>query len=372
MTVPFKEEIMYPIIKEFLISEKRCTRASEGVSFSYIKGWRIDVAGIIGAKIYAVEAKPKLDFNSFSTALMQARYYRKACTHVFICLPKPRKESEDELLEHINGLCRQEGVGIILFDKNQIKIEQLRDADRSQVDLDLYFKVMQQLTSETPSGKIQGARVFLVRDLCFFLSKGKNSEVELQKQFFSEIPKDKKEYWRAQYINPRTSPDRTLEATLVASMEMGFVARNDEDNLYLTALGKSLVNIIDTSKVKTKSLGKAVKAFFHAYSQKYPEVRAALLELREFGARMLFGSNECTICGFKKSFWYNRAIIRENSVLCPSCKGEIDPNSKKLSLVSRLNLKLGYDPYLQLAFWINSGVLPIGTYSRNRELEYMW
>lgn len=140
----------------------------------------------------------------------------------------------------------------------------------------------------------------------------------------------------------------------------------------MTALGKSLVNIIDTSKCKTKSIGKAAKAFFHACSQKYPEVRVALRELREFGGRMLFGSNECTKCGFKKGFWYSKVIIRENSALCPQCKDEIDLNSEKLSLVSRLILKLGYDPYLQLAFWVNSGVLPIRTYSRNRELEYTW
>lgn len=227
MTVPFREEKMYPIIKDFLITEKKCTRASEDVSFSYIKGWRIDVAGISGAKIYAVEAKPKLDFNLFSVALMQTRYYRKACTHVFICLPNPRKESEDELLEHINGLCKQEGIGILLFDKKHKKIEQLRDAERAQVNLDLYFKVMQQLTSETPSGRIQGARAFLVRDLCFFLSKDKTSKIELRNRFFSEIPKDKKEYWRAQYINPRTSPERTLEATVVASMELGFIGKDD-------------------------------------------------------------------------------------------------------------------------------------------------
>ena len=372
MSLPFKEEMMYPIIKDYLITEKRCTRASDEISFSYIKGWRIDVAGISGAKIYAVEAKPKLDFNLFSSALMQARYYRKACTHVFICLPKPIKENEDELLEHINELYKQEGIGILLFNKKQSEIEQLRDAERAQVDLDLYYKVMQQLTSEKPSGRIQGARVFLVRDLCFFLSRGKTSQVGLQNRFFSEIPKDKKEYWRAQYINPRTSPDRTLGATVVASMELGFVEKDNEGILFLTALGKSFVNIIDTSRVKTKSLGKAVKAFFHACSQKHPEVRAALRELKEFKGKMMFASNECTKCGFKKGFWYGRAKIQEGKVLCPRCKDEMDPNSEKLSLVSRLNLKLGYDPYLQLAFWVNSGVLPIKTYSRNRVLEFTW
>lgn len=367
------EKKMYPAIRTFL-KESGCERALvEKVSFDYIKRWIIDVAGIKGARVYAVEAKPSLSFDSFSAALTQVRYYKQSCTHVYICIREGTSDKEKELLQHIEEICEQEGVGLLLF-ANQERIRQVKEAKQSMPDLDKYFHVMQQLTSERPSDKIQGARVFIVRDLCYYLGNppfgGKAAENNLRDHFFSKKPKQGR-YWRKAYINPRTKADRTLDAVIICAEDLGLIERvTDKDRicLHLTSLGKELEEIIDASLVGKAELSVQVKAFFHALSQRYPEVRATIQVLKQFGKRMLYGINECNE-GHK--FWAGETVTEEGKILCPKCGEELNPESEKLSLLSRLILKLRYNPYPQLVFWINSGVLPIRSFSRNKFLKYI-
>jgi len=367
------EQKMYPVIQDYL-EQNGCERVLiEKVTFDYIKRWTIDVAGIKEARVYAVEAKPHLTFDSFSAALTQARYYKQACTHVYVCLSEASNKKEEELLRHIEEICEQEGVGLLLLTP-QLKIQKLKEAKETKPDLDKYFPVMQQLTVERPSDKIQGARVFILRDLCYYLAgspfKGEALEKDLRKHFFSRNPASSA-YWRKAYINPRTKAERTLDATTIAAEDLGLierVERQDEKCLRLTCLGRDLVNVIDVSEAGKTELSEQVKAFFHALSQRYLEVRTAVHTLKEFGGRILYGKNECNK-GHR--FWADKAFIEEGKILCPKCREELSPKSEKTSLLSRLVLKLRYDPYPQLVFWINSRVLPIRSYSRNKILEYV-
>ncbi|RLG44817.1 MAG: hypothetical protein DRN81_03570 [Thermoproteota archaeon] len=174
------EKRMYSFIEKFLKERKDCEKVlSERVSFEYIKRWVIDVAGIKGARIYAVEAKPRLNFDSFSAALTQARYYRQACTHVYICLPKPQNQREKELLQHVKEICRKEGIGLLLqTPTGETRVEE--EVEVSKPDLDRYYQVMQQLTRETLSNEAQGARAYIIRDLCYYLHKQFNGETSKQ------------------------------------------------------------------------------------------------------------------------------------------------------------------------------------------------
>jgi hypothetical protein len=363
---------MYPAIQSFL-KEKGCERVLiEGVNFDYIKRWIIDVAGIKEARVYAVEAKPKLSFDSFSAALTQARYYKQASTHVYVCLPEPISDKENELLQHIRKICDQEKIGLLLF-TSQKGIQEVKDAEESRPDLDKYFYVMQQLTSETLSDKIQGARAFIVRDLCYYLVKqfqGRTLESNIRSYFFSKKSKSDA-YWRKAYINPRTKADRTLDATIICAEELGLIERvkyGNEVFMHVTNFGKDLVGILDVSKIGEKELSKQVASFFHALSQRCLEVRTTVQILKDFKRKMLFGTNECSK-GHK--FWSGQAVIKEGKIYCPKCGEELSLRSENTSLLCRLILKLHYDPYHQLVFWLNSEVLPIKSISKNKFVEYI-
>lgn len=369
LSLPTEKE-MYPAIEKFL-KAKGCDRTLiEGVSFDSVKRWIIDVAGIKGARIYAVEAKPKLNFDSFLTALTQVRFYKQACTHVYVCLPEPTSDKESELFPYIEKICEQEKIGLLLFTSEQ-KIREIREPEESKPDLDKYFQVMQQLTSERPSDKIQGARAYIIRDLCYYLwtaFRGKANKSNLCKYFFSRKPESDRYWkWKQAYINPRTTAKNTLDATIKAAEELGLIECNDAI-LYLTTLGRELVKIIDNSKIGTPELDKNVKAFFYALSLRYPEIRETIHILKEFKKEMLYGINECPNCS--KKFWADKAIIEEGKIRCPNCKQELSLQSEKTSLLCRLILKLYYNPYPQLVFWINSKVLPIKTMSRNKYIIF--
>ena len=327
--MPANERAMYPFVQNFLLSNKGCEKTLvEDVSFSYIKRWIIDVAGIKGARVYAVEAKPALNFDLFSAALTQARYYQQACTHVYICLPEPASQSETELLPHITKICIQEKVGLWLFTANK-EIKQVEETVESRPDLDKYFDVVQQLTSEMLSDNVQGARAFILRDVCFHLDRqfhGKASKDDIVNYLFSQKGREDS-YWKKQNINPRTSPDKTLGASFQCATELGLIEETGEtDSFYkLTSLGHSLVTISDASKVGEPDLSNQEKAFFYALSQRYPEVRITIQILKADKRKIMFGVNKCSN---GHSYW---GSLREKNPHCPKCNEELTPETNGAS-----------------------------------------
>ena len=146
-----EEKEMYPIIKKFLLTRKKCERVLIGqVSFHKIKKWIIDVVGIRKSETYAVEAKSNFDFDSIAAALNQASFYKEACVYVYVCFPKVKFErGEKGERNYLLEKCKEEGIGLLLTNSSEKKVEVYPDleAQRSKnINFDLYHQVITQIT----------------------------------------------------------------------------------------------------------------------------------------------------------------------------------------------------------------------------------
>lgn len=116
-----KEEEMYPIIRKFLESEFGCKAVEEKTRFTLLKGWRIDVAGIVKEngtpRIISVEAKNGIGPYTVLQGISQAEMYQKVATIVYLAFPEEkiyhfRKRNEKDW-NRITNLCKSKGIGIL-------------------------------------------------------------------------------------------------------------------------------------------------------------------------------------------------------------------------------------------------------------------
>ena len=127
-----KEDDMYPLIANFLETEQKfrgCKTVQNKIFFNILKGWKIDVAGIIREKnnyIIAVEAKNNVGPYSIMQAISQAEMYQKVSNESYIALPNEdiinlKNEAINDW-NNILNLCRIKGIGIISVDDNGCNI----------------------------------------------------------------------------------------------------------------------------------------------------------------------------------------------------------------------------------------------------------
>lgn len=154
-----KESEMYNIIAEFLKHEHQfagCETAQDKITFNLLKGWRIDVAGIIKKRdnyIIAVEAKDEIYPESILQAISQAEMYQGTCNEVYVALPSDeiydfRKENKNDW-ESITDLCKVKGIGIISVGMRWQDCKILNEATRMPRYNELYEDIVNQLDFET-------------------------------------------------------------------------------------------------------------------------------------------------------------------------------------------------------------------------------
>jgi len=88
-----------------------------GIKFDLLKGWTIDVSGIKGNEIIAVEAKNDLGAQTILQAISQAEMYKNACTRVFIAFPQADLKENQVILQDIQRLCQARGIGLLSVGK---------------------------------------------------------------------------------------------------------------------------------------------------------------------------------------------------------------------------------------------------------------
>lgn len=147
-----KEKEFYDIVKNFLLKVKKCEKVVVNkVSFREIKKWIIDVVGIKEHKIYCVEVKRNLSFDSMFAALKQAEFMCTACTDVYVCFPKEDYiNAENELRKYLMNTASNMGIGILLIDKNHI--EEIKkpvvEKFKKRIDFRNYYFVLTQLVGK--------------------------------------------------------------------------------------------------------------------------------------------------------------------------------------------------------------------------------
>jgi len=364
---------MYNPIKKFLL-RKGCDPATiveeQAKFYKEGKSWIIDVAGIRGAHIYGVEAKVGCGYNDVIDAIIKARFYKYACSYVYVCFPKASYE-QSSFRNFLDKECKEYGIGLLLLNSDFTVEECIKPRESRILDLDIYLEVLGQLKPFRPclSSGVQGARAYIIRDICTFV---------LQRGYFDEgsfieyIGEDNERYWLAQRPGSRGKSLKELirsrvEWSFRASQELGLI-ESREGQWHVTLLGKVLAFIAISSKnVKKPSLNKYVKAFFLALAWQYPEVKEALAFLRK-RHRASWTYSKCLKCGnhgYKLVFEYppieeerkGEFFIADGKVFCGKCKRILKEN--EISIRHHVARVLNRDYYEQLVFWFNSEVLPV-------------
>lgn len=181
------EDKMYGIIEDFLQHERRftgCKTVVNKISFNLLKGWRIDVAGIIKKNNYiiAVEAKNRISPESILQAISQAEMYQKTCNEVYIALPNDEidnlKKNNRVEWERIVDLNKVKGIGIMGVGMQWQDCKILNEAVRIPRYNDLYIDIVNQLDFET----IASFDGFEERDLDYFIGQADDRAAVLKKK----------------------------------------------------------------------------------------------------------------------------------------------------------------------------------------------
>lgn len=185
-----KEDEMYGIIADFLQHGVRrftgCRTVVDKISFNLLKGWRIDVAGMIDRKnihyIIAVEAKNEISPESILQAISQAEMYQKTCNEVYIALPNDgvnnfKRNTRNEW-ERIINLCKVKGIGIIGVGMQWQDCKIVNEAVRIPRYNDLYEDILNQLDFET----LESFEGFDECDFDYFIGRADNREDVLKKK----------------------------------------------------------------------------------------------------------------------------------------------------------------------------------------------
>jgi len=364
-----KEKEMYEHIKRFLIEEKGCdskTISINQITFERGKHWTMDVAGIRASRIYGVEAKAGCGYGDIIDAITKARFYRYACSYVYVCFPKAEFE-HSRLKEFLEEECKQHGIGLLLLRPDGSIEEHIKPQESDVLDLDTYLKVFSQLKMFQPSlsPEVQGARAYIIRDICsFMMRKGYFKESE-----FIKYVGENEEYWKFQRPGPRTIPLKDLirnriSWSLRAAEELGLIEKTRHGAWRLTLLGEILAHI-SADHVKIRSLSKEVKAFFFALAWRYPEVREALMFLKKHG-KATWTRSECSKCGNRGSEYFfgypdeekrdGVFFIADGRVFCGKCGRILEDRKDTISIKHHVMRVLNRDFYEQLTFWFNSDV----------------
>jgi len=219
-----KEDKMYSVIADFIQRERRfvgCEAVVDKISFNLLKGWRIDVAGIIEKRnkyIIAVEAKNEISPVSILQAISQGEMYQKTCNEVYIALPNDeiddfRKNSRIEW-ERIIDLCRVKGIGIIRVGMRWQDCKILIEATRIPRYNDLYRDIANQLDFET----LKTFSGFEERDFDYFIGKDDDRAVVLKKKVQLLV----KEIKRHMLNKPRDFPAMDPRKLVVELPQRGF------------------------------------------------------------------------------------------------------------------------------------------------------
>lgn len=162
---------MYPIIRKFLESKFGCKAVEEKTRFNLLKGWKIDVAGIVKRngtpRIISVEAKNGIGPYTVLQGISQAEMYQKVATIVYLAFPEEkiyhfRKRNEKDW-DRITNLCKSKGIGILSVKENDCEI--VEKALELPQNIDVYYDVIDQIEEQT----IEEFEGFTNRDFDYFL-----------------------------------------------------------------------------------------------------------------------------------------------------------------------------------------------------------
>jgi hypothetical protein len=217
-----EESEMYDRIARFL--EHRfpgCETVVNKIRFDMLKGWKIDVAGIIHKEskhIIAVEAKNDLSPENVLQGISQAEMYQKACNEALIALPADniedfKKNSRDDW-ERITDLCKLKGIGIISVAEQWEDCRVLHEAMRVQRYNDLYDDILNQLEYET----LKSFGGFEELDFDYFIGRADQRESLVKKKIELLVKEIKSEM----LANPRDFPAVDPKKLVISLPSTGF------------------------------------------------------------------------------------------------------------------------------------------------------
>lgn len=180
------EDEMYPIIADFLHHYHQfrgCKAVENKITFNLLKGWKIDVAGIIEDRnnyLIAVEAKNEISASSVLQAISQAEMYQKICNEVYIALPRDEitrfKDTNRIDWERITDLCRVKGIGIMSVGDQECDV--IEKAMRLPRFSDLYEDIVNQINLET----LESFQGFTERDFDYFIERAEGRRDVVKKK----------------------------------------------------------------------------------------------------------------------------------------------------------------------------------------------
>ncbi len=150
---------MYPPIAEFLEHDTNflgCETAINKITFDILKGWKIDVAGIVHDRnkyVIAVEAKNEISPGNILQGISQAEMYQKVCNEAYLALPnneiEPYKKTNHREWDRIINLCEAKGIGIISVATQWQDCKIISKAVPTNRYSELYEEIVNQLEYET-------------------------------------------------------------------------------------------------------------------------------------------------------------------------------------------------------------------------------
>ena len=145
-----REEDMYPTIGKYFEDQDYKviidSPIGTGIKFDLLKGWTIDVSGVKGNEIVAVEAKNNLGAQTILQAISQAEMYKSACTRVFIAFPQTDLKENQDILKDIQRLCQARGIGLLSVGKI---CEEIVPAAISAMRVGIFREIVDQFTLKT-------------------------------------------------------------------------------------------------------------------------------------------------------------------------------------------------------------------------------
>lgn len=309
-----KEEELYPIIRVYferngyhpVVQTPKISIMIGDISF------KPDITARKGVKLVAVEAKLSVDESSITQSIVQASFYQRGCTHVYVAYPEDEfTKAGEEFRKTLIEECKKNKMGVLLVKKENVD-EILEAVYSDKINFALAQQVIVDLERVGLRFDHWHAHPSLVKDACIELSKRER----IERGAFEVLMKDIKEVNWLKEASATTTVENRIWCSIEVAKDMGLIEEAD-GLLKLSNVGRCLLRYV----VKLADLGKPLtsvsKAFFISLLLGIKPF-LKMIETLEAEKEMLSDWSICNNCGFKsatfKKFGESLAEFR-----CPKC-----------------------------------------------------
>lgn len=411
---------MYSYVKHFFIKKKNC--ASEKTHYTYhengatdgkkltllLYGREIepDVYGINEKEDVVYLAEGKLDYQgkALDEAIVQGVSYQRFAQYVYIFFPKSIFEGKPKIKKHIEELCRENNLGLLLVSDTGKVSEDL------QPKLSKFYgreEVWREIRKNVNSAKEEMMRLLLtggeervgkvhlpiLRDICYLLGERKEWVDEEFTEYLHNQHKLLKKYklngsqsslaphdWtytnpllkglkgeRGQSSEPASDEyifnkfRETIEETIKTLIYLN-LCEKEENKIRLTPHGVNFKKVIDESgrdRLYTKNIEGVIRIFIAVLLAK-EEMKDYILKM----CKIIKGTQPqprdrlwCNKCSFNNNIWkvkkneidkIRRYFETKGKIICPQCENENVPQPYENLLLSFRGLDENYRIHILL------------------------